>query len=150
MKWFRFSCVLLFACALTVPVLAGDLEADTAAIEAAVRNYIEGWFTSDPARMRQSLHPNLLKATVRTMKDSGTEYLDIVETESLVTYAAHNQQWVAGKELKELRIVYQDERIAVVHAVSTDFYDVCGLIKVEGEWKILQVLWAQNDIDKNE
>jgi len=149
MKWLRIPCILLFVCSLTNPALAGDREVDAVAIEAAVRNYIEGWFTSDPARMRQSLHPNLLKATVRTMQESGTEYLDIIETESLVAYAAHNQQWVAGKELKELHIVYQDEHIAVVHAVSTDFYDVCGLIKVEGEWKILQVLWAPTDVDNN-
>jgi hypothetical protein len=40
--------------------------------------------------------------------------------------------------------VYQDERIAVVHAVSDGFYDVCGLVKINGEWKILHVLWDKN------
>jgi hypothetical protein len=42
--------------------------------------------------------------------------------------------------------VFQDEQIAVVHAVSTGFYDVCGLVKLNGEWKLLQVLWGPNDL----
>ena len=43
-----------------------------------------------------------------------------------------------------MEIVYRDVKIAVVHAVSDDFYDVCGLVEVNGEWKIVHVLWAMN------
>jgi hypothetical protein len=38
---------------------AADEAADAKAIEATVRNYLEGWFTSDQARMEKALHPNL-------------------------------------------------------------------------------------------
>ncbi|MFH1844890.1 MAG: hypothetical protein ABIF77_16995 [bacterium] len=45
-----------------------------------------------------------------------------------------------------MRIIYQDEQIAVVYAVSDGFYDICNLVKLNGEWKILQVLWGRNEL----
>jgi hypothetical protein len=124
---------------------AGDA-GDAAAIEAAVRDYIEGWFTSDEQRMKRALHPNLFKVTVRTTRDGEAEYLDVMEAEYLTLLSGRNHDWVKDKKgLLELKIIYQDERIAVVHAVSTGFYDVCGLVKLNGEWKILQVLWYKNE-----
>jgi hypothetical protein len=136
--------VLVILCLTAAVGLGADssAEADARAIEATVRDYIEGWFASDPARMEKALHPNLLKATVRTLPQTDTEYLDIIEAEGLVAYAGHNQAYVQNKSLETLKIVYQDDRIAVVHAVSTDFIDVCGLVKLNGEWTILQVLWS--------
>jgi len=136
-------------CLGTVSAAAQDSNADAAAIEAAVRNYIEGWFSSDAGRMEMALHPNLQKATVRTLQDGKTQYLDLVEAQTMVHYTGQNQDWVKGKQLeKPVEILYQDEHFAVVKAISTDFYDICGLVKLNGEWKILQVLWAQFDATK--
>lgn len=138
---------------LAIAVLAGAESAtaaekidDTVAIEAAVRDYIEGWFTSDAERMKRALHPNLFKVTKRTTQDGEIEYLDVMEAENLVVLTERNQHWVADKKgLLELEIIHQDDTIAVVHAVSTGFYDVCGLMKLNGEWRVLQVLWSGND-----
>ena len=135
--------VLGVLCLGTPLGLAADEAEDTAAIETTVRNYLEGWFTSDQTRMEKALHPNLLKATVRNLTGTEAEYLDIMEAEALVAYTGHNQKWVEGKGVEELQIIYQDDRFAVVHAVSTDFMDICGLVKLNGEWRILQVLWTQ-------
>jgi hypothetical protein len=126
---------------------AADEAADAKAIEATVRNYLEGWFTSDQARMEKALHPNLFKVSVRKTRDGEAEYLDAMEAEYLTLLTGRNQDWVKDKKgLLSLKIVFQDEQIAVVHAVSTGFYDVCGLVKLNGEWKLLQVLWGPNDL----
>ena len=74
--------------------------------------------------------------------------LFFMSTEALVAYARNNQKWVEGKQARSMKILYQDERIAVVHAVSDDFYDLCSLAKVGGKWKIVQVLWARNPEEK--
>jgi hypothetical protein len=146
MRSFIAIVVLIVVCAGLPAISAADEAADAAAIEAAVRNYIEGWFTSDKVRMAKALHPNLFKVNVRTTRDGGEEYLDVMEAEYLTIITGRNQDWVKDKKgLLELKIIYQDDRIAVVHAVSTGFYDVCGLMKLNGEWKILQVLWDGND-----
>ena len=39
----------------------GGCEADVTAIERAALDYMEGWFTGDPVRMRRALHPDLAK-----------------------------------------------------------------------------------------
>ncbi len=115
------------------------------AIKACVLDYLEGWFTSDPVRMERALHPNPFKVRVQKMRGTDDDILDTMGASTLVTYAEHNQAWVEGKEgVREMTVLYNDGKIAVVHAVSDGFYDVCGLVKANGEWKILQVLWDGN------
>jgi hypothetical protein len=129
----------------TVEPVVTDHSAEEPAIKACVLDYLEGWFTSDAARMERALHPSLFKCRLQPLPGTDAEILDIVDASALITYTAHNQAWVEGKEgVKEMKILYNDGRIAVVHAVSDGFYDVCGLIKVDGRWKLLQVLWDVN------
>ena len=123
-------------------------DADSAAIKATVANYLEGWFSSDAGRMEKALHPNLAKYTVRKTRDGSAEYLGRMTAEELIVLASRNQDWVKGKKTHEMKIVYQDEQIAIVHAVSDGFYDLCNLAKINGEWKIVQVLWGPNDLGK--
>ena len=71
-----------------------------------------------------------------------------MSAEELVAMAHHNQEWVKGKKFHEMKILYKDDQLAVVHAVSDGFYDLCNLAKINGEWKIVQVLWGRNDLGK--
>jgi hypothetical protein len=143
------SIVLLLVLIMGATLAAAAEPADEAkAIKAAVGDYVEGWHASDAERMARALHPNLSKGTVKSVPESSTEYVDFMTAENLIAYTKHNQKWVEGKKARSMKIVYQDERIAVVHAVSDDFYDLCSLAKVNGEWKIVQVLWAPNSDGK--
>ncbi len=117
-------------------------------IEAVVSNYLEGWFSSDAGRMEAALHPNLAKYNVRTVGKSDLEYLAGMTAEELVAMTHHNQEWVKDRKFREMKILYQDEQLAIVHAVSDGFYDLCNLAKINGEWKIVQVLWGRNDLGK--
>ena len=138
--------VLLAMLFVISSVPAGDApDPDVKLIRETVTNYLEGWFSSDAGRMTEALHPNLVKYTVKKVPGSETEYLDVMGAESLIAFTAHNQEWVKGKKTHEMKIVYRDDRIAVVHAVSDDFYDICNLARINGEWKILQVLWGMNE-----
>jgi hypothetical protein len=125
-----------------------DEAADAKAIKETVANYLEGWFSSDPTRMEKALHPNLSKVTIRQIPESSTEFLDIMTAERLIAFTGNNAAWVKDKKTHTMDIVYQDDRIAIVHGVSDDFYDVCGLIKLNGEWKLVHVLWAMNPTEE--
>src|SRR3954451_13405444 len=65
-----FACVLLVTVMLLVaamPLKAADATPavnEQAAVKATVTNYIEAYYTSDPARMEASLHPHYLKHSV--------------------------------------------------------------------------------------
>lgn len=138
--------VLLFTCGAAS---AGEeAESDITAIHAAVANYAEGWFSSNPDRMERAVHPNLAKYNVRKVGKTDREYLATMTAEELVAMTHHNQEWVEGRKFHEMSILYQDDHIAVVHAVSDGFYDLCNLAKINGEWKIVQVLWGRNNLGK--
>lgn len=139
-------CVLVFVCGAAVADDAA--KADAASIEAAVSDYLEGWFSSDPARMKRAFHPNLAKYNVKTVGKTETEVLGQMTAEELIAMAHHNTEWVEGKRFHKMKILYQDEKLAIVHAVSDGFYDLCNLAKINGEWKIVQVLWDTNDLGK--
>ena len=114
-------------------------------IEEAALDYLEGYFSSDPGRMAKALHPNLFKCTIRKFPNSDHEILQTMTAEELISLCRINQEWVKDKAgVKSLKILYHDPRIAVVHAVSDGFYDVINLMKLNGEWKIIQVLWDRN------
>jgi hypothetical protein len=127
---------------------ASGEKADVAAIKATVADYLEGWFSSDPERMSRALHPNLSKCTIKQIPRATTEYLDIMSAEALVAFTKNNAEWVKDKKTHSMKIIYQDDHFALVHAVSDDFYDICGLAKVNGEWKLVHVLWAMNKTEK--
>ena len=44
---------------------------DLAAIEACVRDYFEGWFDGDAARMERALHPELAKRSFSARRSTG-------------------------------------------------------------------------------
>ena len=132
--------VLILAAVATM-FAAEPSKEDTAAIKATALNYLEGWFSSDARRMEQALHPNLTKYIVEKVKDTEDEYLRGITADAMVAVTKNNAKWVEGKNYRTMDILYQDGRIAVIHAVSDGFYDIINLVKINGQWKIIQVLW---------
>lgn len=145
-KWWILVAILFVAGGLSAD--QETVSTDRTEIEATVANYLEGWFSSDPARMEKALHPNLVKYNIRKTGKTGREYLSGMTAEELVAMTNHNQEWVKGRKFHEMKILYQDEQLAVVHAISDGFYDLCNLAKINDEWKIVQVLWGRNDLGK--
>ena len=62
MRRFIVVALVLFV-AMSASAVA-DLEGDKVAIREAVLDYIEGWYSGDPARMERALHPDLAKRIV--------------------------------------------------------------------------------------
>ena len=78
-----FALLVVIVGSLSLGSWAGETNADTRAIKAAVADYVEGWFASDPERMERALHPGLHKVTIKQVRGSSTEYLDVMSAESL-------------------------------------------------------------------
>lgn len=122
-------------------LLFGDAVDESAAIKKAALGYLDGWFKSNPELMESALHENLTKYRVNTTKGGTTQYLDVMTKAELVGICHVNQKWVEGKGHQGPEILFQNKDIAVVYAQSDGFYDLINLAKVNGEWKIVQVLW---------
>jgi hypothetical protein len=123
--------------------------ADSAAIRRVALDYIEGWFAGDSARMRRALHPDLAKrAVVRDRQ--GRLYLDLQSASMLVRAAGFGfgTELPAAQRWATVQILDVDGDLASVKLHSTQLVDYMHLVRWDGEWKILNVLWDSRPADR--
>ena len=105
-------------------------------------NYIEGWYSGDAVRMEKALHPDLAKRGIWIDRKTSKTVITPLTAEKLVEYTKQG----GGKKPKdqwniEVTILDMLENSASVKIVSVDFIDYAHVAKVDGEWKLLNVLW---------
>ncbi|WP_235296521.1 nuclear transport factor 2 family protein [Portibacter marinus] len=118
---------------------------DKDAIEQTLNNYIYGRNEGDIERLRKAFHPS-----------AELKYIDPNTTE-LRTWASedyiNNQE--AGKsknctaEIKSIN-VFQDaaQATVVITYPNVVFYDFMSLLKVEGEWLIVDKIFARENVSR--
>jgi hypothetical protein len=131
----------LFLSVLGLPARA-QTAADSTAIAAAARDYIEGWYTGDAARMERSLHPELAKRIVHTNPE-GRSRLDQMSALSLVhgTRSGFGTRTPEAERRGDVRILDVFQATASVRVDARDWVDYLHLARFNGEWKIVNVLW---------
>ena len=108
---------------------------DATAIEATVRDYFEGWFDGDAARMDRALHMDLVK------RRAGEE-LGVTTKERMVELTRAGEGVDDGKDRRleiEIKDVYGD--IATVAVRSAVYREYLHLVRTSEGWKIANALW---------
>jgi len=115
---------------------------DEEAIRQAAMDYCESWYTGDAERMEKCLHPELAKRIVRT-GDNGRSRLDNMGAMRLVQYtrAAWGTKIPKDQQQKDVMILDVYGNVASAKAIMASWIDYLHLAKVDGEWKIVNVLW---------
>lgn len=128
--------------AATTPCLAAGPE-DEAAIRATALDYLEGWYTGDAARMERALHPDLAKRIVRVDPEGHRDRVDSMSALTLVQYTrkGYGKRVPADERQADITILDVFGNAATVKAVARDWVDYLHIGKVNGEWKIINVLW---------
>lgn len=138
-----------FVCVVVVIVTLGSLSMaqnispqDESAIKKAAQDYIEGWYLGDASRMERALHPELAKRIVLTGPD-GKSRLDSMGAMTLVqrTRAGGGSKTPMEQQQKDITILDRFNNAAVVKVVASSWIDYLEEAKVDGEWKIVNVLW---------
>jgi hypothetical protein len=122
-----------------------DDEADKKGIEAAALNYLEGYYTGDAERMAKGVHPELTKVWPRILPQTGNLYLEKIGASYLVE-ATRTGSGKLDEDKRDISLTIFDygDDIAMVEALSAMFFDYLQLAKVDGEWRIINVLWVMN------
>ena len=140
---------LVIAVCLTVGILAalsinaGEGTTDERdAIEAAARDYIDGWYEGNAERMARALHPDLAKRTVRALPD-GSETLNTLSQSNMVAYTRAGFGKKSKQEGQHNEVIIFDvmSKTASVKTISHEFIDYLHLAKIDGQWRIVNVLW---------
>ena len=116
---------------------------DDAAIRKMALNYIEGWYEGDAARMESSLHPELAKRMISTDPKTGHSVFNHMGAMALVqrTKRGGGTKTPKERQSKDITILDRYNNAAVVKIVASDWIDYLEEAKVDGEWKIINVLW---------
>jgi len=144
MKRTALALTIICLCVWPFSAMAEEVsDADKAAIKQAAMDYVDGFYSSSPERLDKALHPNLQKVTTRPLPD-GKVMLDFNGVAcNLKQYAAAGLGGKPAEERKiEVTILDVFDNIATIKVDSADFLDYAHVVKIGGEWKIINVLWA--------
>lgn len=110
-------------------------------ISRASLDYIEGFYTGDPARMERALHPDLAKR-IMVIDPTGKPRLEHMDAAKLVGATRSRQgRTPPAVQQKDLTILDVFGNTASVKIVANDWVDYLHLVKWEGRWVIVNVLW---------
>ena len=120
-------------------------ESDINAIYEAVSDYYGGWYEANPERMMRCLHPNLAKRAP-TMDEAGKEYLLHLTKEVMVDATTKGGGSAAPADKRHWIITILDsyKEIATVKVASGEYMEYIHLVKQDGQWLIVNVIFTEN------
>ncbi len=121
---------------------AADPVEQHAAIKRAALDYAEGWYEANPEKMERALHPDLAKRVVRADPRTKRQKLEHMSALTLIQYTRRR----AGrpkpeKQQKDVTILDVYGNTACVKLVMNGWIDYLHVARINGQWKIVNVLW---------
>jgi len=120
--------------------------ADEVAVRAAALDYAEGWFEGDAERMERCLHPRLAKRAIGYRADNGEKYFDDLTKEDMVRFTREARGTAVPRDKLYYKVDILDvyEEVAMVRVESYPYLDYLQLLKDDGKWLIVNVLYTSN------
>ena len=119
--------------------IASDEDLD--AITAAALDYAMSYFEGDGARMEKALHPHLAKRTIG--EQNGRQSLSQMSALELVQIirGGSGKQVPVAERLHDVQILDVQGDVATLKLTMNGWIDYMHLAKLNGSWKIVNVLW---------
>ena len=139
--------LLLFMMIAMSALIAGnatsDTDKDAEAIRQAVLNYVNSAYDVRPELVDESVSPKLQK--VGYMSRDGKEYREAFMTfdqlKELVSKWNTDGHYDTKTARRDIKVLDQLDRIAVARLDAEWGVDFFHLSKVDGTWKIMNVIW---------
>lgn len=113
-----------------------DAHDDTSQIEAAVSDYIEGWYSGDVARMDRCLHDDLAKRTLTSAEGA----LRTVTKARMLELTSGGGGEMTDPEYETV-VLHVSQEIAGAVVTSPEYVDFLQLARTTGGWKIVNILF---------
>lgn len=134
---------VLVALALLLPAaLPAQTRDDTLGIRAAAMDYIEGWWAGDADRMARALHPALVKR-IMNADTAGNVWLGEMGASQLVRNVriGGGTRTPPAARRTDYRLLDIFQNAAAARIDAGGWIDYLQLIKWQGRWVIVNVLW---------
>lgn len=145
--------LLLSVFAVSITTAPAQTRQDTLDIKRVALAYIESQHSPDPVSMQAALHPRLVKRSVFKNKATQKDYVSENFAENMVILAEIYN--IKGDKFpkdpkKEVLLLDVSTRTASVKLIADEWIDYMHIVKVNGEWKIINVLWQYHDVTQHQ
>lgn len=127
--------------ALIATQATGQAAADSAGIRATAHDYIDGWYEGDGARMERALHPHLAKRLVYQDQQGRSRLVDITALELVQSTRSGAGKIAPAERRDSVTILDVFGNAALARIDATTWVDFLELIKWNGRWVIVNVVW---------
>ena len=126
-------------------IVGGDRQSDREAIIQVAHDYVDGFYEADAERVQRALHPDLAKRDIVRDSESEAQLAQNMTASQLIEATASGVgKRIAQRDGRQCDVTILDifHDVATVKVVAIDWIDYLHLVRVDGEWKIINVLWA--------
>ena len=140
---FRITSALVVLTAVALTAGSQTQDADREAIKQAVLDYGQGWYDGNAERMDRALHPDLAKRALMLDRSTGKGKLDQIDKKGLVEATRKGSGTHTPEDIRRTDVTILDVfgNAATVKLQMHDWVDYMHMVKTQGEWKIVNVLW---------
>ncbi|MEN0047540.1 MAG: nuclear transport factor 2 family protein [Bacteroidota bacterium] len=125
---------------------------DSLEIKQAALDYIESQHHMKPEQFERSAHPRMVKRTFWTNEKTQKEYLGETFRDAMILLAeTYNENGDKFPENPKKEVVILDiyDKTASVKLIADEWIDYMHIVKLNGHWQIVNVLWQFNDSSKH-
>ncbi|SHE77702.1 nuclear transport factor 2 family protein [Pedobacter caeni] len=131
----------------------GQTAQDSLDIKRVALAYIESQHNPNPKQMDDALHPRVVKRSVFKNKKTKRDYISEFSAENLVILAESYN--TAGDKFpktprKDIKLLDISALTASVKLIADEWIDYMHIVKTNGEWKIINVLWQYNKVSEHQ
>lgn len=126
----------------------GQSKKDSLEIKQVALDYIESQHNVNPEQFEKAAHPRMVKRTFWTNKQTNKEYLRETFTDAMVLLAeTYNVDGTKFPQNPKKNIIILDifDKVASVKLIADDWVDYMHIVKLNGKWQLVNVLWQFND-----
>jgi hypothetical protein len=139
--------IMVFITILVLPLSSGaNIEKEKEIIKQVALDYIEGFYEGSAERMERALHPEFHKKGLNLLKKTGKNMLSGAGYSKMVELTRLGLGKKTPKDKRNIKVIILDvfKNTASVKTISVDYMDYLHMVKFNGQWKILNVLWEAN------
>jgi peroxiredoxin len=140
---FFASLALLFCTSNTTGQQVIYSQKDSTAIKNTALDYIDGYYSGNTERVEKAIHPDLNKATPRDLPQTGRTTMNYTTWSGLIEFTRAKAGYIddTARHIKVVILNIENE-VSNVKAVSSQYIDYLQIARLDGEWKIINVLFA--------
>ncbi|WP_291728363.1 nuclear transport factor 2 family protein [Bernardetia sp.] len=125
---------------------------DSVDVKQVALDYIEFQHNLKLEQFERAAHPRMVKRTFWKDKKTGKDYLRETFTDAMIllaeTYNEEGDKFPKNPK-KEVIILDMTDKTASLKLIADDWIDYMHIVKLNGKWQLVNVLWQFKDSEKH-